>query len=158
MPKEAIPERVLKRDWVGTDNDSWLMRLKKKIQYVFAAGPNVPSGFWKWRDIPKLLFLLHGQGYTRWENTDGSVIGNEFDYYTQEVYLSRIQPWCRWHISLQWPLFFNCHFIYREEDVVKYPKYQSAFGIKKMFTFGIGAKRDADKVYWLTMFFGGNFE
>jgi len=27
-----------------------------------------------------------------------------------------------------------------------------------MFTFGIGFKRDRDKVYWLTANIGGNFE
>lgn len=161
MPRSAVPQHVLDRDWKGTDNASWLMRMKKRIQYVFAAGPNVPSGFWKWRDIPKTLFKLrnkHEWHSFRFENTDGSVILHEDNAGTAKVYLSRIQPWCRWHVSLQWPLFFNCHIIYRTRDVVKYPKYQSAFGIKKMFTFGIGFKRDGDKVYWLTANGFGNFE
>lgn len=169
MPKSAIPKHVLERDWKGTDNDSWLMRLKKKIQYVFAAGPNVPSGFWKWREYPITLIVMRGAGELRYENSDGtdfavSMEKTNFHYRLfrslseYDLYLSRIQPWCRWHISLQWPLFFNCHFIYRAKDVVKYPEYKSAFGIKKMFTFGIGFKRDGDKVYWLTANLGGNFE
>jgi len=129
--------------------------------------PNVPSGFFKWRDIPKVLFALKGQGVLRWENSDGTKILHDYQskiLLTTHVkdqklyYLSRIQPWCRWHISLQWPLFFNCHYIFRSEDVVLYPTYQSAFGITKMITFGIGFKRDGDKVYWLTMNAGGNFE
>jgi len=171
MPKSAIPQHVLDRDWEGTDNDSWLMRLKKKVQYVFAAGPNVPGGFWKWREIPLLLFYASPK-WTRIENTDGSWTGKasippgfgNIEMITntgktvESVYVSRIQPWCRWHISLQWPLFFNCHVIYRSKNVVKYPKYQSEFGITKMFTFGIGFKRDGDKVYWLTSNLGGNFE
>lgn len=160
MPKSAIPKHVLERDWVGTDNDGWLMRLKKKVQYLVAAGPNVPSGFWKWREIPKILFVKRGAGVLRFENTDGSSITTEHIVFDDDpkYYLSRIQPWCRWHVSLQWPLFFNCHIIYREKDVVHFPKYQSEFGITKMFTFGIGFKRDGDKVYWLTANLGGNFE
>lgn len=159
MPRSAIPQHVLDRDWVGTDNDSWLMRLKKKVQYAFAAGPNVPSGFWKWRDIPIKLIAVKGKGLWRWEDTDGTNIhAAEVYMYHSELYLSRIQPWCKWHVSLQWPLFFNCHFIYCQKNVVKYPTYQSEFGITKMFTFGIGFKRDGDKVYWLTANLGGNFE
>lgn len=168
MPRSAVPEHLLKRDWEGTDNASWLMRMKKRIQYIFAAGPNVPSGFWKWRDIPKCLILLSGDGKVRTENTDGSQIGtlpahskvhlNALDSAENAHYISRIQPWLRWHFSVNWPLFVNMHVIYRKRDVEKAPKYQSEFGIKKMLTFGIGAKRDADKVYWLTMNMGGNFE
>lgn len=163
MPRSAIPQHILDRDWVGTDNDSWLMRLKKKIQYIFAAGPNVPSGFWKWREYPKVLFSIKGSGYFRVENSDGTDScragpDGYLVYPGSAYYLSRIQPWCRWHIVLQWPLFFNCHFIYRTKDVVRYPRYQSEFGITKMSTFGIGFKRDGDRVYWLTANLGGNFE
>ena len=160
MPRSAIPQHVLDRDWVGTDNDSWLMRLKKKVQYIFAAGPNVPSGFWRWRDIPVTLFAVRGEGMKhvldeeqregrfRAENSDGSTkipIMDKWLYWNsilkpRTVYLSRIQPWCRWHISLQWPLFFNCHVIYCQKNVVTFPTYQSEFGIKKMFTFGIGIR------------------
>jgi len=167
MPRSAIPKHVLDRDWKGTDNDSGLMRLKKKLQYLVAAGPNVPSGFWKWREIPTSLFAIRGYGQWRLEDTDGSniytypktnydfKINADWKYFS---YLSRIQPWSQYGIVLQWPLFFNCWFIYRKRDVVSPPRYKSAFGIKKMFTFGIGFKRDGDKVYWLTANLGGNFE
>lgn len=173
MPKSAIPKHVLDRDWKGTDNDNWLMRLKKKVQYLVAAGPNVPSGFWKWREMPLTVFAMRSQyGWFRLENTDGSKVGPRSttiitlnqDLFVNgmidpdDAYISRIQPWCRWGIVLQWPLFFNCWFIYRKRDVVSPPRYKSAFGIKKMATFGIGFKRDGDKVYWLTMNGGGNFE
>jgi hypothetical protein len=167
MPRSAIPQHVLDRDWKGTDNDSGLMRLKKKIQYIFAAGPNVPSGFWKWREMPLSLFSIKGKGVWRVENTDGSKSGVLYQkiltkwntcWSNQIKYISRIQPWCRWHITLQWPLFFNCSVIYRSRDVRTYPIYQSTFGITKMFTFGVGYKRDGDKVYWPTANIGGNFE
>ena len=166
MPKSALPDHLKDFDWQGTDNASWLMRQKKKIQVLLAAGPRVPSGFFKFRDIPLTVFAVNGKGPQRWENTDGSQtlgnFGSKFEFMEDlsgsGFYLSRIQPWTRWHISLQWPLFFNFHVIYRQKNVVTYPTYQSAFGITKMFTFGIGFKRDGDKVYWLTMNAGGNFE
>ena len=160
MPKSALPPHLQDFDWQGTDNASWLMRQKKKLQYLITAGPRVPSGFFKWRDIPKCLFAKRGEGYYRLENTDGT----EFryfgtpNYYPKVFYLSRVQPWCRWHVSLQWPLFFNFHVMYSHKSVVEPLKYQSSFGITKMLTFGIGFKRDGDKVYWLTANLGGNFE
>ncbi len=167
MPRSALPPHLQNFNWKGTDNASWLMRQKKKVQIWLAAGPRVPSGFWKWREVPRIIFAIRGEGSFRLENTDGTDIhqddccnpypnkdwNNEFKYY-----LSRIQPWTRWHLSLQWPLFFNFHIIYRQKNVVDYPTYQSAFGIKKMLTFGFGFKRDGDKVYWLTANLGGNFE
>jgi len=164
MPKSALPKHLQDSDWSGTDNASWIMRQKKKIQYLLAAGPRVPSGFFKWRELPKLLYVASGKGSLRWENTNGTkivssytLLDSEFEN-ADEYYLSRIQPWCRWGIVLQWPLFFNCWFIYRKQDVVSPPRYKSAFGITRMFTGGIGFKRDADKVYWLTANLGGNFE
>jgi hypothetical protein len=171
MPVSALPEKM--RDvnfWDGTDNASWLMKLKKRIQYALAAGPRVPSGLFKWREIPKLLFVLKGRGLLRYENTDGTKTLSSavpiyqcskictFHFIECEYYLSRIQPWCRWHVSLQWPLYLNFHVIYSKKNVVKYPIYQSKFAICKLLTFGIGFKRDADKVYWLTANAGGNFE
>lgn len=164
MPASALPKDYQ----LGPDNRTWLMRLKKKVQIVFAAGPRVPKGFWKWREIPITLFTIKGKQFWRWENSDGSksepinyrnfMFNGYFDYSKSGIYLSRIQPWCRWHFALMWPLFLNVHVIYRAKNVVEYPKYQSDFGITKMFTFHIGYKRDSDKVYWPTMYVGGNFE
>jgi len=173
-PIDALPEHLkgdVDRVWAGTDNRGWLMRQKKKLQYLLAAGPRA-KGFWKWREMPKALIALRGHGEWRIENTDGRAVGGSkrktifnsqwfiemIGPLGQPVYLSRIQPWCRWGIVLQWPLFFNCWFIYRKRDVVSPPRYKSSFGITKMFTFGIGFKRDADKVYWATCNMGGNFE
>lgn len=164
MPRSALPKHLqgdIDRVWAGTDNASWLMRQKKKLQYLLAAGPRVPSGFFRWRDIPITLFAMRGEGKYRLENSNGTSFFAAPDAHViapRVVYVSRIQPYTRWGIVLQWPLFFNCWFIYRKEDVVSPPRYKSAFGIKKMFTFGIGFKRDADKVYWLTANAGGNFE
>lgn len=166
MPKSALPPHLQDFDWQGTDNASWLMRLKKKLQYLVAAGPRVPSGFFKWREYPVTLIALSGEGATRWESSNGLVDFGDFadkvEWFTDlkktGFYLSRIQPWCRWHVALQWPLFFNFHVIYCQKNVPTFPTYKSSFGIAKMFTFGIGFKRDGDKVYWLTANLGGNFE
>lgn len=171
MPRSALPKHLqgdVDKVWAGTDNASFLMRCKKRLQILLAAGPRVPSGFFKWREIPITLFCSHSWGYLRFENSDGSkILGAHYPYSntviyrkpTNSFYLSRIQPWCQFHISIQWPLFFNAHWIYNAHNVVNYPKYKSDFGIKKMITFSIGFKRDADKVYWLTMNGPhGNFE
>ncbi len=166
MPISALPEKMKDLSfWDGTDNASWLMKLKKRIQYVFAAGPRVPSGFWKWRELPKTIICFSGEGDLRYETSDGTKYGNDWAIFYDksyphyvEGYLSRIQPWCRWHLSLCWPLFLSMHFIYKENNVVSYPKYKSDFGIKKMFTFYIGWKRDSDIVYFPTIYAGGNFE
>lgn len=171
MPESALPPHLRGFNWEGTDNASFLMRCKKKVQVWLAAGPRA-SGFWKWREIPKVVFLLSSAkdqipgDLVRWENTDGTSVqpsprkflylGNDFSQ--NGYYVSRIQPWLRWHISLQWPFFFNFHVIYCQKNVASFPTYQSSFGICKMLTFGFGFKRDGDKVYWLTANFGGNFE
>ena len=172
MPKSALPPHLQNFDWQGTDNASWLMRQKKKIQYLLAAGPRVPSGFFKWREIPKLMFYAGGAGWPRLENTDGKVTGHQqlkngfrweqfnvgYHHDPKPAYLSRIQPWLRWHVSIQWPFFFNFHYFMKHKDKVKPPIYRSSFGISKLITFGFGFKRDGDKVYWLTANLGGNFE
>lgn len=173
MPKSALPEKMKDLDfWNSTDNASWLMKLKKRIQYVFAAGPRVPSGFWRWREIPITLFCIRGIGKFRTENTNGSETSYSdkkggsllsFSYLTcdgkiHNHYLSRIQCWTNFHVSLQWPFLFNIHLIYKRKDVPRYPKYKSDFGIKKMFTIYFGWKRDSDIVYFPTIYVGGNFE
>jgi len=156
-PRSAYPPHLQDIDeaWKGTDNASWLMRMKKRVQYWFSGGPRVPSGFWKFREIPKTLFAFGGKGYWRWENSDGSETRTSW---SPGFYLSRIQIWNRYHVALQWPLFFSCHLFYFEEDVMPFPMYMSSFGIGKMFNFYIGWKRDADMVSVPTLFAGGNAE
>jgi len=160
MPSSALPPGYK----LGSDNQSWLMKVKKTCQIWLAAGPRVPSGFFKWRDLPLTVFAARGKGTWRLENTDGTDTDVEgcckvkWLQTDPDFYLSRIQPWCRWHIALQWPLYLQFHWIYRQKNVVKYLTYQSEFGICKLLTLGIGFKRDSDKVYWVTCNLGGNFE
>ena len=150
-PRSALPPNYA----IGSDNQNWLMRQKKKVQIWLAAGPRVPRGFFKWREFPVTLFAIKGRGDWRYENTDGTRLSVTS---STGYYLSRIQCWCHWSFAIQWPLYIQFHWIYHQKDVVEPPTYRSAFGITKMFTLGIGFKRDSDKIYFLTCNLGGNFE
>lgn len=176
MPKEALPDHLrfdLNPDaWKGTDNASWLMRLKKRIQTVFAGSHRVPKGFWKFREFPTTIFTVRGKGAFRLESSTGDQVYRDNDPRYRgliwweptdpdqkgRVYLSRIQIWCRWHFAIQYPLFIQGHVFWRERDIVPWPDYQSDFGISKYFSFQAGWKRDSDGVSWPTVFIGGNAE
>ena len=158
VPKSAYPKNYK----LGSDNQGWLMELKNKVQVWFTGGPRVTpmSSFWKWREIPKELFVVRGKGLLRYENTDGSQINTHIIHTSviDEYYLSRIQPWTRWHFAFMWPLGIHWSIIWKKKDVVSYPKYQSKFGIKKMFAGYLGWIRDSDKIYKPKIYMGGNFE
>lgn len=158
-PKNAYPKGYK----LGPDNQSWLMRQKNKIQVWFTGGPRVPKGFWKWREIPHTLVALKGNGYWRLENTDGTdqmphLLSFIWNGTLSRHYLSRIQPWTRWHIALMFPLAIHFSVIYRSKDVIEYPKYQSDFGWKKGIMGYLGWVRDSDKIYKPKVYAGGNFE
>jgi len=166
MPWSAYPKKYK----LGKDNDVWWKRwVFKYIQVPLTGGPRVipASSFWKWREIPMTLFAIRGEGDWRVENTDGSKVWDIVTWRIKslnifaksyEYYLSRIQPWTRWHFALMWPLGIHWSIIWREKDVVKYPKYKSNFGIKKMFAGYLGWIRDSDKIYKPKLYIGGNFE
>jgi hypothetical protein len=162
MPLSAYPKNYK----LGPDNQSWLMRLKfKYFQVPLTGGPRVPRGFWKWRTYPKKLFLIFGTGRLRLESSNGDLIISCSDYANwartsppTRVYLSRIQPWCRWHFALLWPLGLTWHIFWNKKDIAKYPKYRSNFGLKKLFAGYLGWIRDGDKIYKPSLFCGGNFE
>lgn len=166
--KDVIPPKFkdIETAWIGTDNASWFMRLKKRIQYWLAIGPRGKHWYCKTRELPKTLFAVRGKGLWRLENTDGSNIsplgwriiwfGSPKIFPTH--YLSRIQCWCQFHFAIQWPLFVQFHFIWKKEDVPSYPIYRSDFGIKKMVNAHAGYKKDGDRWHILTAFCGGNME
>lgn len=161
MPLSAYPKGYE----LGKDNQSWLMRLKfKYFQVPLTGGPRVPKGFWKFREFPKVLFSFKGRGHWRYENTDGKYAGTQQELIWvgareyKRSYLSRIQPWCRFHFALMWPLGFTFHIFWRQQDVEKYPTYRSDFGIKKMLAGYLGWIRDSDKIYKPKAYLGGNFE
>ncbi len=154
---DVIPPKFkdIDKAWIGTDNASWLMRLKKRIQYWLAIGPRGNHWYCKTRELPKTLFIRHGGGPLRYESSDGRFTSNETQ---KDMYLSRIQCWCKWHFAIQWPPFFQGHRVWNKKDVPAYPEYKSDFGIDKMVNAQLGYKRDGDKWHILTAFLGGNHE
>jgi hypothetical protein len=145
MPWSALPEHLNSPEkWGGTDDDKWWMRWRLQIKGWFAYGPRATEKWAKWREWPVCVLFIRGEGAARIEN-------DETDWYSKSRvvfmldsslshwYISRIQKWCNWHIHLQWPLFFTCHFYIRT----------------KLIYFYIGASRDADKVYWFPAAFIG---
>lgn len=101
----------------------------------------------RWRKQPITLLALFGKGDSRWENEIMAIrsVNTPVCLYfpsSNSFYLSRVQYWCDWHVQLQWPLFFSFHFQYgrRNTDGVQ---------------FYIGAKRDADGVFWFPAVFIG---
>lgn len=155
--KDVIPEKFQDVDkaWIGTDNASALMRFKKRIQYWLAIGPLGNHWYCKTRFLPKTLFVKYGGGPLRYENSNGKMTSR---VPKSTMYLSRIQCWARWHVAVQWPLFFQAHLVYKQKNVPAYPEYRSDFGIDKMINIQFGFKRDGDEWHILTAFFGGNHE
>lgn len=178
MPKSALSERLLsKEDWRGTDDDTWLMRWRIGLKYLFAYGPRATEWWAKWREYPKTLFAIRskqgifrteGEGWERDTTFDGAdertVLFNTAMpvYRVQENglitvdhgYLSRIQYYTRWHLQIQWPLMLAVHFYTKVADVPEWGKPRPDTDGKLWF-FYIGAHRDGDKVYWFPSAFLG---
>lgn len=157
-------------------------RWNKWAKPIEAWGPRCPKGigftFWppwilarKWREIPTTIFCWHSGGYLRLENTDSTAIVPmkmprflffpRFETSAASImtpfYLSRNQHWVRWHIQLQWPLFFCFHRYKSVDDVI--PTGERADRDGKITMGYIGAKRDGDRVFWyVAAFFGRNFK
>lgn len=140
MCREALPKHIDEAsEWAGTDHDTWWMRwfIPLKLKYcVF--GPRDSHKWHKWREWPLCVFFLRGEGYTRLEDDKRDKRSTKKKLVMEQSseakgYVSRIQKWCKWHVQLQWPLFFACHI-----NIKGKPLY-----------FYLGAHRDADKVYWI---------
>ena len=116
--------------------------------------------FRKWRAVPVRLWANGGAGRWRFE-ADGEpdLPDKELGHFpdSSPYYLSRNQLWKRWHVALQWPLFFSAHWYKSAADVI--PPGQRADRDGKIWIFYFGAKRDADAIFWLWAFFiGRNFK
>jgi hypothetical protein len=154
-PWSALPDHLNPhknpKAWIGTDTE-W----KRWLKGLFAFGPRAKEEWARFRELPITLFKSGGEGFWRYEDSTGS---KQFTHQYAFSYLSRIQPWIRWSVFLNWPLFFHFHVIYRKKDVLKYPETDTdELNIGKAFVFDAGFKRDGDSVYWLTAFLGGRFE
>ena len=145
MPKSALPEgfdNSQKGDW-----NFWPFRYLKPSLTAF--GPRCTERWAKWREFPIRLFF-RGKGAVRWENTDGSVtgIGTATQYTVVgnfkagQLYISAIQYWCKWHVQIQWPLFFAAHY-YLDE----LPVFPARAGERRVLSVRIGARRNADGFY-----------
>ena len=183
--KSALPKHLQSWEaWVGKDDDDhWYTRWRKYVKAWSAFGPRSPKGIAfafilfppfiipvlrKWREFPIVLVALSGGGPLRWESTDGSresigesqnvaFIKNAKDPEGQQVFLSRVQLWCRWHIQIQWPLFFCFHFYKNKNDILPLGDKVDRDG--KLFMAYWGAKRDADRVFWfVARYIGRNFK
>lgn len=164
MPKSAMPPWIQeKAGGTGTDWDNPFQRWIKKSW--FAYGPRATEWFAKWREFPLTLFAYFGEGSIRletesWERDSASEItypirynGAIFFAKFGSFYLSNIQYYTRWGISIQWPLHIIFHYYLRSKDVreVGSPKNERS----PVLFFRFGARRDADKVYWFPSLFLG---
>ena len=113
----------------------------------------------KWRPVPRPVVAFKGRGMWRMEKDGADDLMsatpkvNRFSGY----YLSRCQYWTRWHVAIQWPLCLSIHW-YKSADAV-IPAAERGDRDGKIRLLYIGAKRDADAIYWLWGFYiGTNFK
>lgn len=154
MPRSAMPPHLQALSgWAGTDWDTWYQRWMIRFKYLTAFGPRATEWWAKWRDYPITLFARSSNESYRLEDdfTDLRWWGDEPIWNGTSWYLSAIQYWSKWHVQLQWPLFFACH--YYIDPVPCYPA--KASSKHRVFYFRIGARRDADRVYWMPSLFIG---
>jgi hypothetical protein len=144
-------------------------RWNKMTKTWDAWGPRCPKGIafslwppWilarKWRENPIVLIARKGNGWWRVENDEsGDNFVNDLKDIPKGWYLSRNQYWCRWHWQIAWPLFFCFH---KYDDTTQVMAAGTRENKDNQLTLGyIGAKRDADKVFWyVAAFFGRCFK
>jgi len=144
---DAMPEHINEaHEWNGKDDDDhWYTSWRKQVKGWFAFGPLSAYSWARFRNYPVTLFAVRGKGKFRfeadrplgletfqWSDTKFDVwFGPHLGF---ENYLSRVQYYTTWHLALDWPLFLHGHF--------------------GEWQFYIGFKRDADRIYWLSLFIG----
>ena len=173
VPKSALPEHIDEsHEWDGKDDDQhWYTKWRKKVKHWMAYGPRATEWWARWREYPKTLFAVAGEGFWRFETeseTEIGLIGAEFTPSTDgawyilntdfgNYYITRVQLYSRWHLQIQWPLFIAFHWYVKSEDVLRFPDKTDRDG--KLWFFYVGAKRDADKVYWCpAIYLGRNWK
>lgn len=171
MPKSALPPHLQDVEASFPDDSQFGTKtlfgrayywFKKKTKTWHAFGPRATEWWARWREFPKTLFAVIGPGFVRFETEtwergivvetfipvkDIRVIRNaNFGNY----YLSAIQYYLKWHIAVQWPLHIQAH-VY----IDKIPKTREETSARRVLFFRMGARRDADKVYWCPSLFIG---
>lgn len=173
MPKSALPPHLQDIEANFEDDKQfgygWFGRLYTRINQVsktwFAFSYRCTERWARWRKYPKVLFLVWGKGYVRLEGP-AEVIPVEPPYNRrivvntgfEDLYLSRIQYWCRWHFAIQWPLMFSFHFYPKAEDVPK--PWDTLSDLDGKVWFAYWGHFDADLVYWMvtSMYLGRNWK
>lgn len=167
MPKSALPEHLNDPEEIENSfpddkrfGDGFFGRIytwfHKTTKTWTAFGPRATEWWAKWRELPVTVFAAFGPGLSRWEDTDGELQkGTPYPkrlwmFKPRVMYLSAIQYWTKWHIQIQWPLFIACHYY-----IDPVPKWDGVATGRRVFYFRIGARRDADRVYWCPSFFIG---
>ncbi len=105
----------------------------------------------KWRKKPFVILAICGQGSWRLERLSGGEASapRQRLFWTGlegEYYLSRVQPWTRWHFAILWPLSIQGRFFPKKEDVVPAGWNGNTDG-KSWFSYII-THFDGDWVYW----------
>lgn len=138
MPWDALPPHINEpHEWDGKDDDDhWYTRWRKQVKGWFAFGPRCRARWARFRNWPITLFCWSSNRIYRVENDWATQrwVKGETGWNGLCWYLSRVQYESDWHIGLEWPLFLHGHV--------------------GNWQFYIGFKRDADKVYWLALYFG----
>lgn len=178
MPRCALPEHINDKEEIENafpDDSQYkgffgnlIRKWNKATKHIDAWGWRCPPGFaftywppfilWKkWRVTPVVLLAFRGKGWWRVEK-DGD--GDNFVHNLKDIpkgwYLTRVQLWCRWHVQLQWPLFFCVHWYKDAKDVI--PAGEKADRDGRLYLFYIGAKRDGDCYWYLSCFPGENWK
>lgn len=158
MPMDALPPGF--KDQAEGTNTDWNNPIQKYWHKSwFAYGPRSSHWWAKWREVPITLFAVKGKGPWRWEYSDASQVEivdwetavlKDNSLYRTGYYLSAIQYWTKWHFAFQWPLHIQAHYYIDEV-----PRYPEQAGSKQVFFIRIGARRDADRVYWCPSIFVG---
>ena len=141
-PWSALPEHLntpekAAANFKDDQEMGWWGKFRARYKGHFAFGPRATEWWARWRELPITLLAFFGKGESRWENDIMAVRAINrpvFLYVPHLFYLSRVQYWCDWHIGLEWPLFFHCHF--------------------GNWQFYVGCKRDGDRVFWLSLYVG----
>lgn len=176
MPLSALPDKLNPKKnpsaWKGTDNDSWIKRFLLPFQ-VF--GSRAKESWARWRQQPIVLFAI-ARGTLRIETIDGTMRG-PYDFATvkkprqvlvmadfgindQPAFLSRIQPFCRWHFAIHWPLLITWSVFWKEKDVEQFDAHNyKKRTIKELFCGYLGAKYDSvDQYFKISVSAGGSWE
>lgn len=166
MPRSALPPHLNDPEEIENafPDDSqygngWFGKayrwFNKKTKTWFAFSYRCTEWWARWRKYPKVLFAIKGKGKWRVEFVDKQDLGNNThsseiifnDTFAYGGYLSRIQPYSKWHFAILWPFIINSHYLKGEvPEYVPGEPYPDLDGRYLNFYWN---HFDADLVYWM---------